>query len=96
VRYAHLTPEHQVQVIQQRLLELEGQHYQLELNKQRRLAVEAETEDDRAAVGQSVAEIEAQQGSIDLAWAADAAELERLKPRKLNDKMAIPQGKPKR
>jgi hypothetical protein len=86
MRYAHLTPDHQVQVIQQRLLELEGQHYQLELNKQRRLAVEAETDDDRAAVAQSVAEIEAQQGSIDLAWAADAAALEELKPKKHNAK----------
>ena len=86
MRYAHLTPEHQAQVIQQRLLELEGQHYQAELDRQRWLGMKSESDDDRAAIEAKATEIAARQEALDLAHAADATALEELKPKKLNAK----------
>ena len=86
MRYAHLTPDHQIQVIQQRLLELEGQHYQMELNKQQQLSATVLSADERAAIAAKVSEIEAVQGALDIRYASDAAALEELKPKKHNAK----------
>jgi hypothetical protein len=73
-------------VIQQRLLELEGQHYQLELNRQQLLSADIISDDERAVIAAKAEEIEAIQAALDIRYASDAAALEELTPKKLNAK----------
>lgn len=96
MRYTHLTREHKLKVLEQRLLELESQHYQLEMNKQRmRASISDGSDEEREAAAQALDEIEARQRQVEFSHASDSAELEKLKPKKHNAKMAIPQGKQK-
>jgi hypothetical protein len=89
MRYAHLTTEHQVEVLRRRLLELEGQHYQAELDKRRWLSARSESDDDKNVIDAQVAEIVARQEALDISYAADHAALEELAPKPRNGKTKV-------
>lgn len=79
MKYAYLDADQQAGLLRQRLLQLEGEHYQHELNKSRmeRLIVSG-TKAERTQAEAALAEIKAAQKVLEAAHRVDSAALEAL------------------